>query len=242
VIKLYSPKTHKEMVEEEVFFTNLARSHGLRVPLITSLVEDNGRWGYVYQRITGPTLLQWAVEQVETTFNEIPLAFAAMHREIHGHYDSRLPSIRSKLRSDIDAGRKVSARLRNRARRVLDDLPDGTCICHGDFHPENIIMAETGPMILDWVDAASGHHMADVVRTYMLLDAWLPTKVLEHGLDLPGTKMDFLRQGYRDAYLDLSDGEDDEFYRWLLPVTVARLCRGIPGEEDRLMRMIDEVV
>lgn len=212
VIKLYSPRTPKEAVEEEVFFTNLARDHGLRVPWITDLVEDNGRWGYAYRRIAGPTLLHWAAEQAETAFDMVPLAFAAIHREIHGHYDSRLPSIRTRLRSTISAGEKVPSRVRAKALRALKDLPDGNCICHGDFHPENIIMAEGGPMVLDWVDAAAGHHTADVVRSYVLLDVWLPTKVQELGIDLSCSRLDLLCQGYRKAYFDIGDGEDDLFY------------------------------
>lgn len=240
VIKLYSPRTPKGAVEDEVFYTNLARSHGLRVPLITDLVEDNGRWGYAYRRITGPTMLQWAVEQLETTFDMVPLALATIHREIHEHHDPRLPSLRARLRSTIEAG--VPGRFRKKALRELKELPDGNCICHGDFHPENVIMAEGGPMILDWVDATSGHQMADMARSYMLLDVWLPTKVQELHLDMPLSRLDLLSQGYRRSYLDLNEGQDDLFDQWLLPVAVARLCQAVPGEEGRLMRIIDERV
>ena len=175
-------------------------------------------------------------------FDEVPQVLATIHYEIHGHRDPRLPSIKQRLRSTIRAGEHVEGRLRANALRTLEDLPDGTCICHGDFHPENVIMSENGPMVLDWVDAASGHHMADVARSYLLLDVWLPTKVSEQGLELSASRLRALCQGYRRAYLALSGGQDDLFHQWLLPVSVARLCQAAPGEADRLKNIIGTLI
>ena len=41
-------------------------------------------------------------------------------------------------------------------------------LCHGDFHPFNLILSNKSVNIIDWVDASSGDIRADVFRTYLL--------------------------------------------------------------------------
>jgi len=35
-------------------------------------------------------------------------------------------------------------------RRKIADLPTGLSTCHGDFHPGNVLLGKTGPMLIDW--------------------------------------------------------------------------------------------
>jgi aminoglycoside phosphotransferase (APT) family kinase protein len=46
----------------------------------------------------------------------------------------------------------------------LGELPNGNVICHGDFHPKNVLITTEGPVIIDWADATLGHPLADVDR------------------------------------------------------------------------------
>lgn len=38
-----------------------------------------------------------------------------------------------------------------------------------DFHPDNVLLAARGPVIIDWPDATRGQPLADVARTSLLL-------------------------------------------------------------------------
>ena len=40
---------------------------------------------------------------------------------------------------------------------------------HLDLHPLNVIMAERGPVVIDWTNAARGDGLTDVGLTYVLL-------------------------------------------------------------------------
>jgi aminoglycoside phosphotransferase (APT) family kinase protein len=42
-------------------------------------------------------------------------------------------------------------------------------VCHGDFHPLNVMVDESGPSVLDWTDAGLGPREADLARTVLLL-------------------------------------------------------------------------
>ena len=52
----------------------------------------------------------------------------------------------------------------------LRQLPDeGDQLVHLDLHPLNVIMAERGPVVIDWPNAARGDGLTDVALTYVLL-------------------------------------------------------------------------
>ncbi|MDO5576698.1 MAG: aminoglycoside phosphotransferase family protein, partial [Fibrobacter sp.] len=60
-----------------------------------------------------------------------------------------------------------------RADQVLekiDALPEGDALCHGDWHPGNILMSNTGKhIIIDFMNVCYGPWQYDVARSYFLL-------------------------------------------------------------------------
>jgi len=48
-------------------------------------------------------------------------------------------------------------------------MPDGDRLCHGDFHPINVLGDLAQPLVIDWLDAARGAPAADACRSYLLL-------------------------------------------------------------------------
>ena len=58
---------------------------------------------------------------------------------------------------------RIASRLKDRAK------PDGDRLCHGDFHPMNILGDVSQPVIIDWPDARRGDPAADVCRSYLLM-------------------------------------------------------------------------
>ena len=51
--------------------------------------------------------------------------------------------------------------------RALDAGP--AVVCHGDFHPLNVIVDGEAATVIDWTDAGLGDPMGDVARTALLL-------------------------------------------------------------------------
>jgi tRNA A-37 threonylcarbamoyl transferase component Bud32 len=46
-------------------------------------------------------------------------------------------------------------------------------LCHGDFHPLNIMFDGEKHWIIDWVDASAGNPLADACRTYIIFEQFL---------------------------------------------------------------------
>ena len=64
-----------------------------------------------------------------------------------------LPSLRDLVRTKIEVAADLPAELADFALEKLDALPDGDRLCHGDFHPGNILLGGDGPAVIDWTDA-----------------------------------------------------------------------------------------
>ena len=47
-------------------------------------------------------------------------------------------------------------------------------LCHGDFHPLNILNDGNKLWIIDWVDSRRGNPLADACRTYLIFRQYLP--------------------------------------------------------------------
>jgi aminoglycoside phosphotransferase (APT) family kinase protein len=50
----------------------------------------------------------------------------------------------------------------------LPHVDEGDRLLHLDLHPMNVLMAERGPVVIDWTNAAAGDPLADVANTYVL--------------------------------------------------------------------------
>ena len=60
------------------------------------------------------------------------------------------------------------------------DLPrfsDGNAILHFDLHPDNVMLTDHGPVVIDWSNVAIGDPLADVMFSWMLMSTAEPDHV-----------------------------------------------------------------
>jgi aminoglycoside phosphotransferase (APT) family kinase protein len=60
---------------------------------------------------------------------------------------------------------------------ALPRFSDGDAILHLDLHPDNVMLTDAGPMIIDWSNVALGDPLADVMNTWMLMVTSSPDHV-----------------------------------------------------------------
>ncbi|MFI5916109.1 phosphotransferase [Dactylosporangium sp. NPDC051541] len=72
---------------------------------------------------------------------------------------------------DLHAGATVLADLLERLHkvRVRAATDPGTRILHLDLHPENVIMTEGGPVVIDWRNSCEGPPELDVAMTALII-------------------------------------------------------------------------
>lgn len=238
ILKLYQGRMPASAVEREYIITRSAHAAGAPVPVTYELVEMEGRYGIVFERIEGISLLAelqakpWKLFAVARQLGEL-------HAQIH---DSRapveLPAQRQQIKNAIEAANDMVEADKQAVQNYLMQLPDGESLCHGDFHPDNILLAARGPVIIDWLTGTRGHPLADVARTSLLFQtAGLPPGTPAHIRLLIKISRSILHAIYLNRYLQLHPAKRQQIDQWRLPLIAARLreVEDYPQEEQLLL-------
>ncbi len=111
-------------------------------------------------------------------------------------------------------------------------------MCHGDFHPGNIVMTARGAVIIDWLTATRGHPLSDVARSVVLMSVGQPP---------PGTPglwlIEMIRKNllntYLKTYFKLTLQGRGQFLAWRAVNAAAFLLHSLPEERPLLLEMIE---
>lgn len=217
-----------------------AKEAGCPVPAPGQIVEVDGRPGLLMERASGGDLLSLLGSTPWKVF-----AFGRLTAEIHHSLllvraPERTRSTRDRLGPRIENSGLDSARL-STVLRILESLPEGDRLCHGDFHPGNILFGERGPLVIDWTNVASGDPLNDVARTLMTLEIGEPPP------GTPALVLRLLRIGrslYKNSYLSrlrkLLPVDNDRLRDWQTVHLAARLAERIEPEVERIQALLAE--
>jgi hypothetical protein len=77
---------------------------------------------------------------------------------------------------------------------------EGGSLIHFDLHPDNVLVSQQGPVVIDWTNARGGSAAADVAMTWLILEtsAGLPGLLLAR-LFRRRVGRDVVRRGLADA-------------------------------------------
>lgn len=235
ILKLYYDWCPAEWVENEIERARYIEQLGLPVPRLLERVSVKGRPGLVYERVHGPSLLQVLASR---PWRVVALArlLAQLQADIHRHDGAGLPSLQGYLSRAIPRAPALSSGEKEQILWWLRQLSGRQALCHFDFHPDQVLMAPTGPVIIDWMTANCGDPLADVARTSLMLSYGSPTGE-QRGRD---AVLSLFRRLFHDrylrAYLALHPGLDQtEIEAWKVPVAAARLCEEIASEKAPLL-------
>jgi uncharacterized protein (TIGR02172 family) len=236
-LKLYHAGWPASWVEHEAQVSRAVAVTGLPVPAVGATLELDGRYGLLFERIVGSSLVRQFSAKPWTLARALR-AFTDLHLAMHRCVVLGIPAQREQLARLIHEASPLPEGIREAALERFDRLPDSDALCHGDYHPDNVLMTLNGPIIIDWGSASKGHPLADVARTELLLQVGeLPTPQ-SMGWLLTSARA-FVRRTYVRRYLRLRPASAGELAAWRLPIAVARLGEGIAGERDKLLRLIE---
>jgi len=235
VLKLYRPGFDGHRNETAVLRS--LDGHGI-APTLMNVVDCDGRTGLVVERISGPdmlTLLQQRPWTVLVQARRLANAHLAVHRV---QAPSALADLRQVLAERIkDAA--LPTRLSDFVSGLLDMLPDGGRVCHGDYHPGNVLLTAGQTAVIDWGAATRGAPAADHARTLLLLrraDPLPETPPLARTLIAAGRAL--LTDAYARAYRRDSPPLH-QTRPWLLVQAAARVSEGIAAEKAMLIEILE---
>jgi aminoglycoside phosphotransferase (APT) family kinase protein len=101
-------------------------------------------------------------------------------------------------------------------------LPDGTTLCHGDFHPGNVLVTPRGLVVIDWSSASHGDPIGDVACTSRLMRAAsLPPWSPGYMHLLLGCLRHAMHRSYLKRYFRHHAGTRGQVEAWQAPLAVA---------------------
>ncbi len=241
VLRLLRNPDARQQVEWESAAMEAARSCGIRVPEPQGATTVRDRPGLIMERIDGEDMLTavgkrpWLLVSAARVFGEI-------HAQLHEtEAPAGLPALREKLRTRISSSELVPKEYAELALTALEELPDGTKLCHGDYHPGNIIWAEERPAVIDWTNVTRGDPAADYARTLLMLRLGDPppgSSAVLRAMALVGRGV--LVWSYRRAYRRFRSVDEALVARWDVPVAANRLVENIEPERPKLLRLLEE--
>ena len=224
-VKVFDADYSKADVLNEALNQARIEETGLNIPKIVEVTMVEGKWAIVSEFIKGKTLQQLMDEDAEKKDEYIEL-LVDLQLQVHSKVCPLLNKLKDKMNRKISAS-ELDATTRYDLHTRLEGMPKHNKVCHGDFNPSNIIIAEDGTAyILDWSHATQGNASADAARTYLLF--WL------NG-DIEGAKK------YLDLFCEKSKTEKQYVQKWMPIVAASQSVKGNEKEREFLLSWVNVV-
>jgi tRNA A-37 threonylcarbamoyl transferase component Bud32 len=241
ILKLCWEEFPASLVEYEARITDAAHKAGLPVPAVNGVVEIDGRTGIIFERVSGYTmggrdlLKPWELVRRARTL-------AKLHVKMHSCNLPEAISQRERLEQKIRTAPGLTEDMRGGILNLLWQLPDGDVLCHGDFHPRNVIISPRGPIIIDWMTATRGNPAADIARTSLLLR--LATRAGDWALERSLTHIigHYFYPVYLKKYLELRYVSRQQISAWIPVIAAARLSDPVPRESNKLLALVKKAL
>ena len=224
-VKVFNDDYSKADVLNEALNQARIEETGLNIPKVLEVTMVDGKWAIVFEYIKGKTLQQLMAED-EDKKNEYLELLVDLQIEVHSKTCPLLNRLKDNMsrkivQSDLEATTKYD--LRNR----VEGMPRHNKVCHGDFNPSNIIIAEDGTAyIIDWSHATQGNASADAARTYLFF--WL------NG-DTNGAKE------YLELFCKKSNTATQYVKKWIPIVAASQSIKGSEEEREYLLSRANDV-
>ncbi len=238
VLKLYHEWCPPHWAENEARVVQAVVAAGIPTPAVLEILEVNGRRGIIYERVTGISMLQDMNARPWTTFRHAR-ALAELQVKINQLAIPGLVSSKDGLAEAVRRAPYLSDNLRASILDLLPALPEGDRLCHGDFHPGNVMLTSKGPVVIDWMTACTGTPWVDFTRTSLLLTIG-PKGAGKQLKPIVRLVIQLFYRSYAQRYLALLPDQQNERKKWVPIIAAARLDERIEPEREALIRMVQE--
>ena len=223
LVKLFDKGYSKADILNEALNHARVEETDLNIPKIQAVSVVDGCWSITMDYIEGPTLEQ-LMEKNPDKMDEYLELFVDVQMNVQSKRVPLLNMLIEKMNRKISAA-DLDATTRYELHTRLNGMKKHIKLCHGDFNPSNIIIAEDGtPYIIDWAHATQGNAAADVARSYLLF--YLQGK-------------EDVAEKYLKLFCKKSDTAIQYVQKWIPIVAASRLVKAPEDEKAFLKRWID---
>lgn len=163
-------------------------------------------------RLDGQSVLEklFHGEDVNFLVNQI----ADLHKKILEYNTCEVMSYKEFLQLCIGEKINLNAGIYNE----IAALSNGNCLCHGDYHPGNVLVDTNGKvLVIDFMNVCHGPWQYDVARTYVLISGGDISKEIHNREELV-----YMQKQIADIYLKKLNVSYNEIREY---VSIIQKCR-----------------
>ncbi|QHQ60158.1 phosphotransferase [Anaerocolumna sedimenticola] len=168
VLKLFCQDYPKEAVEKEFHNAMAIRDMNFTKPKAYEIISYKERIGIIYDNVEGESLLDWVLKTGDV--HKCAVYMADLHKAILKNGINNVSNYKDFLKYYITKALATDINKREEVLHMVDKLPDGNALCHGDFHPDNIILSNGRTSVIDFMNLCHGTFLYDVARTVFLME------------------------------------------------------------------------
>ncbi len=224
-MKVFNEEYSKSNVLNEALNQARVEETGLNIPKLLQVTTIDGKWAIETEYIEGKNLAELMRENPDKLDEYLEL-FVDLQLEVHSKRAPHLNKLKDKMNGKISQA-DLDATTRYDLHTRLEAMPKHNKVCHGDFNPSNVVIANDGtPYIVDWAHATQGNASADAARTYLLFN-------------LEGNKE--IADKYLNLFSKKSDTAKQYIQQWLPIVAASQSVKGNPDEREFLLSWVGVV-
>jgi len=237
IAKVYNPSFPLDYIEYEKSLLRIVSDLDIKLAKYIDFKLIDNQPAMIMERIDGRSLLAEVLRR-PLSISAVLDSFIEAQREIHSKHTDQLPNEKTRFRGQLSRS-GLDQSTREKIESLVDQLPDGNSVCHGDFHFGNIISTPNGLYTIDWMNSYGGNPIGDIFRSYLMLKSpfnplpirgirkflFMTFKAIVAGL--------YIRKSLRATRL--MKGEKSV---WLTIMAAVRLCDNVPDEREWLERLI----
>jgi len=237
ILKLTRANFPSHLADQEWHNARVAWQSGAPAPEPVEIIAVAGRRGVVFARVDGPNMAQ-CMQRSPLSISAYARQLAGLHAELHTISAPDFSSQHQRVAWNLERSTMLSEPLKAAVYQTLGKLPDDDTICHGDFHPENILLAELGPVIIDWEGCMHGSPAADVAGTCL----WIRSALM-FGKGFRGWIVRQIGRRFERAYLAeynrLAPGQLGHLEAWIAVLAACRLRADNRPEHKYLLQLTE---
>ncbi|MGK8828653.1 aminoglycoside phosphotransferase family protein [Bacillus paranthracis] len=226
IVKLFKDYLPDTESMNEAKKQKYAYSCGLPVPNVFEVTKMQNRQAIIMEYVKGDSIGDLLLNNLNEAERYINICVNEQ-KKIHAicMNTDEIESMRVRLERQIKSVHKVDEKQKGKILDKLHSIKFEPRLCHGDFHPFNLILNNKKANIIDWVDASAGDLRADVFRTYLLYSQYLVE----------------LAEMYLQIYCSNTDLTRDEIFQWAPIISVARFTEKVsPQNEVYLSKLLNK--
>lgn len=214
VLKLFHQGYPDETVENEYRNARAIIELDFAKPKAHGLISYEDRKGIIYDRVEGESLLDWVLRTGD--LQKCAIYMAKLHKEILHNQISNVPNYKDFLKYHTSKS-MLPIDKQNETILMINQLPDGNVLCHGDFHPGNILIMGESAYIIDFMNICQGDMLYDIARTVYLVEYTpVPSELKDRDSIL------YLKKTLTDLYLIQMNVTREMLQDYLAVITAAR--------------------